>query len=72
MNAEKVFSELLIFDFPEVVDDFSQEIASELDFVSEGKNAELLRRNMHGVSGVRVPEIHWGQSTPTPPCPRVR
>ncbi len=64
-NAEKVFSELLIFDFPEVVDDFSLEIASELDFVSEGKNAELLRRNMHGVSGVRVPEIFWGQSTPS-------
>jgi len=62
-NAEKVFSELLIFDFPEVVDDFSQEISSELDFVSEGKNAELLRRNMRGVSGVRVPEIHWGQCT---------
>ena len=64
INAEKVFSELLIFDFPEVVDDFSKEIESELDFISEGKNAELLRRNMRGVSGVRVPEIYWRQSAP--------
>lgn len=63
-NAEKVFSELLIFDFPEVVDDFSQEIESELDFVSEGKNAELLWRNMRSVTGVRVPKVHWRQSAP--------
>lgn len=63
-NAEKVFSDLLIFNFPEVVGDFSREIANELDFVAEGKNAELLRKNMRDVPGVKVPTVHWRYCTP--------
>ncbi len=63
VNAEKVFSDLLIFNFPGVVEEFRTQVLTELDFVNEGKSAELLRKNMRGFAGVSVPKIHWALTT---------
>jgi ubiquinone biosynthesis protein len=61
-RAEKTNSDLQIFNFPAMVTDFARQILSELDFVRDGKNADLLARNMKGIEGIRVPRIYWKYS----------
>ena len=61
-RAEKTSSELQIFNFPGMVNSFSRQILSELDFVRDGKNADLLARNLKGFEGVRLPKIYWQHS----------
>jgi len=51
--------DLNIFNFPGIVEDFSKQITSELDFTRDGKNAELLAKNMAGMKGIRIPKIYW-------------
>jgi ubiquinone biosynthesis protein len=51
--------DLNIFNFPGIVEDFSKQITSELDFTRDGKNAELLAKNMERVKGIRIPKIYW-------------
>lgn len=54
--------DLGIYNFPGIVEDFSMQITSELDFTRDGKNAELLAKNMEGMKGIRIPKIYWGFS----------
>jgi ubiquinone biosynthesis protein len=61
-RAEKSSSELQIFNFPGMVTDFSRQITAELDFVRDGKNADLLAKNLRGIDGVRIPRIYWKYS----------
>ena len=58
-HAGKISEELKLFNFPEVVKDFSLEIRKELDFITEGKSAELLSKEMEEFPKVRVPKIYW-------------
>ena len=58
-HAGKISEELKLFNFPEVVKDFSLEIKRELDFVSEGKSAELLSKEMEEFTKVHIPKIYW-------------
>lgn len=51
--------ELRLFNFPGAVEEFSHQILSELDFEKDGRNADLLARNMREVEGIRVPKIYW-------------
>jgi len=59
LHAGKISDELKLFNFPEVVKEFSMEIRKELDFVEEGKNAELLSKDMGEFTKIRVPRIYW-------------
>jgi ubiquinone biosynthesis protein len=61
-RAEKTNSELQIFNFPGMVTDFARQIMAELDFVRDGKNADLLAKNMKGIEGIRIPRIYWQYS----------
>jgi ubiquinone biosynthesis protein len=54
-------SELELFNFPGMVSDFARQIAAELDFARDGRNADLLAMNMSGLK-VRVPKVHWEYS----------
>ena len=54
--------DLNIYNFPGIVDDFSKQITSELDFTRDGKNAELISKNMEGMKGIRIPKIYWEYS----------
>jgi ubiquinone biosynthesis protein len=58
-RADSAFNELKIYNFSGIVEDFSKQITAELDFVRDGKNADLLANNMRGLKGVRVPKIYW-------------
>jgi ubiquinone biosynthesis protein len=61
-QAEKTSSSLEIFNFPAMVTDFARQILSELDFVRDGKNADLFRKNMAEFEKVKIPKIYWQYS----------
>ena len=61
-QAEKTNSSLEIFNFPAMVTDFARQILSELDFVRDGKNADLFRKNMADFEKVKIPKIYWQYS----------
>lgn len=58
----KTSNELQIFNFPGMVVDFARQIMAELDFTRDGRNADILARNMREFEGIRVPKIYWQYS----------
>ena len=63
-KVDTTFTDLKIYNFPGIVDDFSKQITAELDFIRDGKNADLLAKNMRGLKGIRLPKIYWEYSGP--------
>jgi ubiquinone biosynthesis protein len=63
-KVDTAFIDLKIYNFPGIVDDFSKQITAELDFIRDGKNADLLAKNMRELKGIRVPQIYWEYSGP--------
>ncbi len=61
-RAEKTPTDLQIFNFPGVITEFARQIMAELDFVRDGKNADLLTKHMKDFDGVRIPKIIWEYS----------
>jgi ubiquinone biosynthesis protein len=61
-RAEHTSSDLQIFNFPSMVVDFARQILSELDFTKDGRNAELIAKNMKPFEKVRIPKIFWEYS----------
>jgi ubiquinone biosynthesis protein len=61
-RAEKVVPNLAVYNLPGIVKEFARQIRRELDFVRDGKNADLIARNLEGLEGVRVPKIYWEYS----------
>ena len=49
-------------DAHELVDEFAQQIRSELDYAREGRNAETFRRNFRNDERVHVPKVYWTYS----------
>jgi len=64
MIARKTNSspELQLFNFPEAAQEFSNQLLAELDFTRDGRNADLLAKNMKTIHGVRIPKIYWKYS----------
>ncbi len=50
-------------DVPSLLREFSQTLAEEIDYLHEGKNAEIFAENFSGVEDVRVPAVHWQHTT---------
>jgi ubiquinone biosynthesis protein len=50
---------LKIYNLSGIIEDFSKQITAELDFVRDGKNAEILAENMKGMKGIHIPKIYW-------------
>ena len=40
-----------------IIQQFERAITSELDFLAEAHNAEVIRRNLSSIDGIRVPEV---------------
>jgi aarF domain-containing kinase len=51
------------FDFTDLVDEMSENIPHELDFIHEGQNAEATARNFAGQDDILVPDIYWEYCT---------
>ncbi|RPI39937.1 MAG: AarF/ABC1/UbiB kinase family protein [Methanoregulaceae archaeon] len=63
-RLEVVFPETRLYNPTGMVEDFSHQITKELDFTRDGRNADRMARNFHGVSGIRFPKIYWEFSSP--------
>jgi ubiquinone biosynthesis protein len=63
-HLDKSNPELRVYNLSAMVHEFSHQILSELDFVRDGKNAELAASNIAGIEGVRVPKIYWAYTGP--------
>jgi predicted unusual protein kinase regulating ubiquinone biosynthesis (AarF/ABC1/UbiB family) len=50
-------------DVPAIVEEFAAILQAELDYLSEGKNAETFATNFKGDGGVHVPRVVWNRTT---------
>lgn len=61
---EKVNPAVRPYNLSAMVDDFSRMIKKELNFISEGKNADIFRRNFAKKNRIKFPAIYWKYSGP--------
>jgi ubiquinone biosynthesis protein len=57
--AKERIRALDFIDARELVDEFGRSIRAELDYRSEGRNAERFRRNWAGDPHVQIPRVYW-------------
>ena len=50
-------------DIPALLSEFSRSLYEEIDYLHEGKNAEIFAQNFEGCNEVRVPKIVWSHTT---------
>jgi predicted unusual protein kinase regulating ubiquinone biosynthesis (AarF/ABC1/UbiB family) len=48
---------------PALLEEFSRSLHEEIDYLTEGKNAETFATNFKGYPGVRVPSVSWEHTT---------
>ena len=60
---DAVFPEVRVYNPIGMVDDFSQQIRKELDFLRDARNADRMARNFKDVPGIRFPKIYWEYSS---------
>jgi ubiquinone biosynthesis protein len=63
-RAETTFPYLQPFNPVGLVEEFSQQIRKELDFIRDGKNAETLAKNLQDNSDIVIPKVYWDYSGP--------
>ena len=47
-----------------VIEEFSQQMRKELDFVRDGKNAEIIANNLKDMPEVKIPKVYWEYTSP--------
>jgi ubiquinone biosynthesis protein len=62
-RGERSFPEWKVYNPRGIVRDFAVQIRKELDFLRDGKNADLLRVHMRDLEGVKIPRIYWKYSS---------
>ncbi len=63
-RAETTFPYLEPFNPVGLIEEFSQQIRKEMDFVRDGKNAETIASNLNENPDVKIPKIYWEYSGP--------
>lgn len=63
-RAETTFPYLEPFNPVGLIEEFSQQIRKELDFVRDGKNAETIANNLNENPDVKIPKIYWEYTGP--------
>ncbi len=63
-RAEKTFPYLRPFNPVGLIEEFSQQMRKELDFIRDGKNAETIAENLKDIPEVKIPKIYWEYSSP--------
>jgi ubiquinone biosynthesis protein len=63
-RIDAVFPEVRVYNPIGMVQDFTQQIRKELDFLRDGRNADRMSRNFKDVPGIRFPKIYWEYSSP--------
>ncbi len=62
-QAERRLPESAIVDPVRLVEEFSRSIRQELDYLREGQNCDICRRNFRNNPEVAVPAMHWEYTT---------
>jgi len=52
-----------LYHITEIVDELAQAIRNELDFMQEGRNADIFRKNFQNERSVQIPRIYWSYSS---------
>lgn len=47
-----------------LIEEFSQQMRKELDFIRDGKNAETIMNNLKDMTEVKIPKVYWEYSGP--------
>jgi len=50
-------------DVPKLLNEFSNTLYEEIDYIHEGKNAEIFKENFKNLEYVRVPNVFWSHTT---------
>jgi predicted unusual protein kinase regulating ubiquinone biosynthesis (AarF/ABC1/UbiB family) len=48
---------------PALMEEFSKTLGEEIDYLSEGRNAETFAANFSDQPGIRVPRVHWNTTS---------
>jgi ubiquinone biosynthesis protein len=51
------------YDIPGIVEEFSETLRAELDYIREGHNAERFAENFGDERGLHIPRVYWETST---------
>ena len=52
-----------IYDFPEIAQDFAYTLRAEMDYRSEGRNADRFRKNFANEPYMHIPQVYWDYTT---------
>lgn len=63
-RAETTFPYLQPFNPVGLIEEFSQQMRKELDFIRDGKNAETIANNLENMQGIKIPKVYWEYSGP--------
>jgi len=61
--AQKHIKEGVIYNFVDIVEEFSHVIHNELDYIKEGQNADKFHNNFIHVDSVYIPKVYWEYTT---------
>jgi len=61
-HIERRYPHTWVYNPQGMIREFSVQIAKELDFIRDGKNADILAANMKHVPGIKIPRIYWEHS----------
>lgn len=62
-QAERRMPESSVFDPERLVEEFGRSIRQELDYVREGQNCDICRRNFADNPEIVIPAMHWDYTT---------
>lgn len=51
------------YDLVGIVEEFSQTLRAELDYIREGHNAERFAANFASETGIHIPRVYWETTT---------
>ena len=52
-----------LYDFPEIAQDFAYSLRAEMDYRSEGRNADRFRENFANEPYVHIPQVYWNYTS---------
>ncbi|MDH7594192.1 MAG: AarF/UbiB family protein [Methanomicrobiales archaeon] len=61
-HLESRYPHMRVYNPTGMVREFAVQIAKELDFIRDGKNAEILASNLKNISKIKIPRIFWEYS----------
>lgn len=52
-----------VYELPDIIEDFAYTLRNEMDYLSEGRNADRFRRNFANETALYIPRVYWDYTT---------